>query len=247
VAACLITLIGCGKGNPGAAAPQATTARGAAPAPTTPGGQGRTPSASAQDAFAAAVNLKPSDVPGFRASSRAKQATTPAEEQLVRELGKCAGGLGGALGSGDRSSPQFQRHVNVLQIGVSSGVSFLGSAAGGVAQLAVLRSPRTRGCLGHYLQRLLESQHYGAAKVTHVQVTQGSPPAAGTAGGFGWRLTADFTLHGLNVPFYLDILGFVYQRSEVTLTSSGEVFPFPATIEEQLFELLLSRARSHRI
>ena len=47
------------------------------------------------------------------------------------------------------------------------------------------------------------------------------------------------------MPFYLDILGFLYGPSEVTLRSSSLLRPFPAAAEEQLFRLLLARAVSH--
>jgi hypothetical protein len=256
--ACCALLAACGKGGsqgattvvatghtlapptastPGTTAPQR-------PAPKAPKGGGSLDARAL--AFATAVNLRASDVPGFNATAKSQRQTTPAEERLVRELAACAGGLGGALGGGEQASPQFKRKVNVLQVSVSSNVSFLPSAANAGAQLKVLRSPHTRECLATYLRRLLAQQRYGSgARVSHVAVAQGTPPAAGTSGGFGWRLTAIFTVKHLNVPFYLDILGFLDRRAEVSLVSSGEALPFPAAIEERLFELLLARSRTH--
>lgn len=259
--ACCALLAACGKSSPQSVTtvvasgttktppPASTVPQSTAPQKTTPGepkhGGQSPPSDARARSFAAAVNLRASDLPGFSATTRSQRRTTPSEERIERELAACAGGLGSALGSGEQASPQFKHKVNVLQVSVSSNVSFLPSAADGGAQLTVLRSPRTRGCLATYLRRLLSQQRYGGAQVTHVGVTQGTPPAAGTTGGFGWRLTAVFTVKRLNVPFYLDILGFLYKGAEVTLVSTGEALPFPAAIEERLFELLVTRARSH--
>ncbi|HEX5223977.1 MAG TPA: hypothetical protein VFW29_02495 [Solirubrobacteraceae bacterium] len=257
---CCTLLVACGKTSPhtvttvvargSTAAPPAKTAppsggpKGQAPGEPKGGGGKAPPSDAQARSFAAAVNLRAGDLPGFTATSRSQHKTTPAEESIERELASCAGGLGNALGSGEEASPQFKRKVNVLQVSVSSNVSFLPKAASADAQLKVLRSPHTRDCLGSYLRKLL-SQSRAGAQVTHVGVTQGTPPAPGSAGGFGWRLTAVFTVKRLNVPFYLDILGFLYKRAEVTLVSTGEALPFPAAIEERLFEMLLSRALSH--
>ena len=110
-------------------------------------------------------------------------------------------------------------------------------------ELAAIRSAHVRGCFAHYLGLLLKGQHYGGASVGPVSVASGTPPAPGTAGGFGWRLTATLTIRGLAVPFYLDILGFVYGPATVSLFSSGAVRPFPAAAEQRLFTLLLHRAK----
>ena len=68
--------------------------------------------------------------------------------------------------------------------------------------------------------------------------------APGTSGGFGWRVTVPVELHDIQVPFYLDILGFVDRTARVTLFSSGAIRPFPASVEQQLFSLLLNRAKA---
>jgi hypothetical protein len=46
------------------------------------------------------------------------------------------------------------------------------------------------------------------------------------------------------VPFYLDILGFVDRTARVTLFSSGAIRPFPARVQQQLFALLINRAKA---
>jgi hypothetical protein len=102
-----------------------------------------------------------------------------------------------------------------------------------------------RRCLSHYVSGLLDSQRYHGAKISPVTTKQGSPPAVGTAGSFGLRFTATLTLHSVPIPLYIDILGFVEGWAVVSLFATGLPEPVPAKIEEQLFSLLLARAKSH--
>ncbi len=69
----------------------------------------------------------------------------------------------------------------------------------------------------------------------HVKIAQGIPPALGTSGGFGWRVTAHAALNGISVPIYLDVLGFIYGTAEVRLQSTGLVAPFPGSAQEHLY------------
>jgi len=236
---------GCGKGGHVVSGPsssaivtQATTTAPAAP-------QGRPLTAAEERAFAHAVNLTAEDVPGFSAAPKEHAAETPAEEALQRRLQRCLGGSGSGRAKPALSSENFTRRGNVLGQSVSSAVGFASSAAQASAELAQLRSPHTRVCLSGYLEALFRSKRFGGAPVQRVSIAQGTPPAPGTAGGFGWRIRAELLVRGLPVPFYLDILGFVFGPSEVTLQSAGVLVPFPAGAQEQLFSLLLQRARAH--
>ena len=121
------------------------------------------------------------------------------------------------------------------------------SAAQAEKGLAALRSAHVRGCFTRYLNQLFRSEKFGGANVGPVTIQSGTPPAPGTSGGFGWRVTATFTVHGIKVPIYLDFLGFVDGPAEVTLLSSGLLRPFPATVQQKLFTTLLSRAKEHRL
>jgi hypothetical protein len=233
--------------------PGATPQPGTAPQPATPPESGAppqkgVPSPQKMSAFAGAVNLRLTDLPGFVVTPASAPSHKASERRLQEQLDTCAGALHGALGGGgEHSSPQFHRRGDPLQDGVSSDVSFLEASTSVASTLALLRSSHTRGCLAAYLKGLLAGQRFGGATVSSVSLQQGSPPATGSAGGFGWRVTAVFALRGLRVPFYLDILGFVYRRAVVTLLSSAVVVPFPAGAEEHLFELLLTRARAQSL
>ena len=128
----------------------------------------------------------------------------------------------------------------------SSSISFSRSAKAAASELATLRSPRTRGCLQRYVQALLRSRHLGGVTFKHITIAQGKPPALGTSGGFGWRVTAYAALKGISVPVYLDVLGFIYGTAEVRLLSTGLVSPFPAGAQERLYRTLVTRAKAQQ-
>src|ERR1019366_6931793 len=75
----------------------------------------------------------------------------------------------------------------------------------------------------------------------------GNPPAQGVTGSFGLRISTAIVVRSVRIPFYLDILGFVYGPTEVILQSSGIPVPFPAAAEQHLYTLLLSRAKAQHL
>jgi hypothetical protein len=257
-------LASCGKGGysvtsshaSGATTATATSPATSTPAPTTrppaAGGHGSSPTHAQALAFAHAVNLTAADVPGFTASPH-RHASSPNERRLEGQLRSCLGtGAAKALGASpgslaEVSSPDFQVRRGIVELSVGSEVSVAHSSAEAAAALTAIRSERVRKCLSDYMRALLSSQHYGdGARVIEVKLDSGSPPAPGTSGGFGWRVRATLVLRGVDLPFYVDILGFVYGPAQVTLTSTGDVRAFPAAAQEQLFRTLLARARAHK-
>lgn len=245
-------LAACGKGaytTASTASTPATTGAGA-----THGGapDGRSPTQAQALAFARAVNLTAADVPGFSPTHKSERES-PAEQRLQQQLRSCSGAQGArALQHtqttlAEASSPDFELHRSVLALSVSSEVSVAHSSAQAAATLTAIRDPRVRACFSRYLSSLLKSQRYSGASVVGVSIASGTPPAPGTSGGFGWRVTATFAIRGIHISFYFDILGFVYGPSQVTLESSGTVRPFPAKAQEELYAQLLARARAHTL
>jgi hypothetical protein len=197
-------------------------------------------------AFAHAVNLTAADLPGFTASSKHERETAQ-EKQQEREMQRCVGSVGSARGLAEASSKDFELKHDILDLSVSSEVSVARTPATATAELAAIHGAHVQGCLSHYLSLLLKSQQYGGATISPVSIESGTPPAPGTTGSFGWRVTATLTTHRIRISFYIDILGFVYGPARVTLFSSGVLQPFPAQAEERLFTLLLHRAKAHSI
>jgi hypothetical protein len=232
-------LMACGK-----SAPRATTGRSAAAGPSPTATHATTRQRAL--AFARAVNLTASDVPGFSVSAKHERDTAE-EKQLEHRMLRCAGNFTGGKGLAEVSSKDYALKRGILDLGVSSEVGVAQTPALAARELQAIRSAHVRGCFSRYLDLLFKSKQFGAAIVSPVSIAAGTPPAPGTAGGFGWRVTATFSVQRIKVSLYLDILGFVYGSARVTLFSSGVLGPFPAQIQQGLFGLLLSRAKAHRL
>jgi hypothetical protein len=242
-----------GSGGSGASGDGAS-GDGAKSAPTPPAG--KSPSRERALAFAQAVNLTADDVPGFTVKTK-HDSDSAREKELGRELAQCTGAKGLSSGEktfpgegkavADESSKDFELQHGVIDFSVSSGVSVQSSAADARKGLQAIRSAHVRKCFSHYLQRLFAGQHVQGATPGPVSIQAGIPPAPGTSGGFGWRITASFTIRGIKVPIYLDFLGFVDGPAEVTLLSSGLLRPFPAEVQQHLFATLLARAKAHEL
>jgi hypothetical protein len=238
LAATLGSLASCG-GTSSTARSTATTRRATAPA-------SEAPTRSTALAFAHAVNLSATDVPGFTASAT-HEHETKVEKRLQRKLLGCLGGGRSEPTLASVSSPSFKREAGIVQQGLSSSVSVTRTSAGSRRELAELRSNHTRACLQSYLDQLFKGPAFHGAPVDHVSISRGVPPSFGTTGSFAWRITVGFTVHSIRIPFYLDVLGFVYGPSQVMLLSSGLPVPFPAKAEEHLFSVLAARARAQGV
>jgi hypothetical protein len=258
VPACAL-LSACGKGAyTGASSTSSTTTTTTTTGAATKHGKGDahpggSPTHAQALAFAQAVNLTATDVPGFT-PSRTPQHESATERRLQGQLRSCGGGAGasapqrspGALAQA--SSPHFELKRGILALSASSEVNVAHTAAEADGTLTAIRSPRVRACFSQYLSALLKSQQHAPAEtVLGVSIASGTPPAPGTTGGFGWRVTAKLAVRGIHVSLYFDILGFVIGPAQVTLTSSGTVEPFPARAQEQLYTELLTRARAQKL
>jgi hypothetical protein len=197
-------------------------------------------------AFAHAVNLKATDVPGFTATPR-QETETPRERELQRGLRHCAGpvAFGGAVL--DEQSPSFKVKRDVLDLGVSSEVAVAPTPAAAASALRSIRGAHLQRCFSHYLTALLAGQRGGGAQLRPVTIATGTPPAPGASGSFGWRITATMVVARIHISLYVDILGFVLGPARVTLVSSGAIRPFPALVQQRLYSLLLARARASAI
>ena len=246
-----VLVAGCGGGEHTAAKTSTGSAAVKARQGTVAPGAGATAGSSTAEvakarAFAVAVNLRASDLPGFHASTE-HQHQGAAEKRLEPELSRCVGG-GGAKGAAtEMGSKTYERGASVITQSVSSQVSVARTAASAARELAVIRGRHLQGCLSQYFNQLLASQNLNGAKIGPVSTKQGSPPAPGADGSFGLRFIETLTLHRLRIPFYVDILGFVKGRAEVSLFTFGVPRQFPAALEERLFSLLLERAKAHSV
>lgn len=195
-------------------------------------------------AFAHTVNLRAADLPGFKVAADHEHETA-AEKRLEHEALRCAGTPSASDQLAEASSKSFKFEHGVLAFSVSSSVGVARTAAIAAKELSAVRSRRTQGCLSHFLDELFKGREYHGASVSPFSITAVTPSAPGTTGSFGWRISAKVTTHRVAVPVYLELLGFVYGRSAVTLFTSAVPVPFPPVTEQHLFSLLLERA-THR-
>jgi hypothetical protein len=244
--ATVVLVAACGKSSHFSTGKSAH-ARAATKSKGTPKGAETPATKTEAEAFASAVNLSAGDLPGFKAAAHEHESAKDKAEE--RELLRCMArtfpshaGAGGSLAEAD--SHEYSREAGPFRVSVSSGVTVARSAATAVKELAAIRSEKTRSCLKQYLEKLLKDGKFEGSKASVVSIKQGTPTAAGTSGTYGWRITAGFVVHGVKVPLYLDFLGFVYNRAEVSLFTSGLSAPFPSGAERYLFALLVERAKA---
>jgi hypothetical protein len=238
----------CGRSNPNVVSTEtvhaAQTGSGAGATGAPPTGVNKQLTKTQALAFAHAVNLASADVPGFKASAEHRHETA-IEKRRQRELLGCAGSnVNAGEGLAAVSSPVFKLERGILDLSVNSEVSVARTPALALEELSTIRGTHFRECLSHYLDLLFKEQSRGGTTVGPISMVQGTPPAPGAAGSFAWRITATITARGVKLPFYQDMLGFVYGSAEVSLVSSGALRPFPAAVQQQLFSLLLKRAKA---
>jgi hypothetical protein len=231
-------LASCGGGSHTTSSSRSTAGTPQPGAPT-----GKVPTKPQALAFARAVNLTAADMPGFSASST-HERKTPRERRLERQALACAGSVASEKKIAEASSREFELKRGILDLGVSSEVSVARTSTIAARGLSALRGAHVRDCFSHYLDLLFKEQRSAGATAGPVSIQSGTPPAPGTTGGFGWRVTATFTVRHITVHLYMDLLGFVYGPAQVTLFSSGVLRPFPATVQQRLFALLLRRAKA---
>ncbi len=195
-------------------------------------------------AVAQAINLRPADLPGFHAEPTEKSSSHEGG-RFGRKMQQCEGGATQTSPVAEVSSLSFKRSASIAEQSVSSSVAVARTATIAAKELGLLDSAHTRSCLSEAIHLLLPTNR--GASIGPVSIAHGTPPSSGTAGSYGLRVSSSITVRSVRIPFYMDILGFVYKSTEVTLVSFGLPEPFPAATEQQLYTLLLQRAKAHGI
>jgi hypothetical protein len=193
--------------------------------------------------LALALNLRASDLPGFTVAKE-RQHATRAEQSREYRLLRCMGGRTSSDALAEASSKSFERQAQVVRVSVSSSVTIVRTPAQAEAELKAIRSDHTRTCLARFMGELLASQTHKGASEKLVSISKATPSAAGTSGTFAWQIVGAVTLQSVRVPFYLELVGFSRGQDEVELLSFGLPVPFPAAAEQELFALLVERAKA---
>ena len=133
---------------------------------------------------------------------------------------------------------------------IASSVDVVNSERFAAGDIAVLRSDRGRGCLEHELIGAISTtlsvsgptmRRSGGFSSRHFPVD-----APGTTGSAGVRITetVTYSYSETTVPVYIDFVVFTLEPVEVTVTAVSPVQPGPEEPDEQLLQLLLTRAKA---
>jgi hypothetical protein len=226
VAMTVMLLVGCG----GSTHASSTSASVSANAPIT---------TARAAAYAKAVNLEPTDLPGMSVQSSEDDAPPG---PLGGEAARCAGAVNPNLMVARIRSANFSGAAHEL---IRSEVIVWPSAALATRDRVVGRSRRALLCAQRlisreFAQRIGVKSHVGQARVSRLA------PLPGIPGSFGIRIETPL-LGAHTGSNYVDAVAFVHGRSSVTLYATGILRPVPAATERRLLSLLYSRAEAHKL
>ena len=244
-------LAGCGSGGSSSSATTAATTRTAGSAAATPASEAHnvvsahaSPTARISRAqavaFAHAVNLRASDIPGMQTSGQ------EGEHHGNGEVARCLGAAHTDSLAEIRSLSFKSKSASDEILGVQSEVTVLPSAAAAAREIAAIRTPRVKACMEQIVERGLAKARTGRIAKSKPSFTWASADIPGTEGSFAVRVVMPFANNetGISASYYSDILAFASGPAIVELVADGAPQPYPSASEEHLLSLLLSRAKS---
>ncbi len=233
---------GCGKTLPRSlSSKQPTSARHAALAPPAASVTVPLPVTAARvAAFAHAVQLVASDVPGSQAKSRSR--TSPAEE---REAAECT--AHGVRAVGGERSPEMLRGQGLERETISSAVAVLASPAMVRTDLAYAASTAGMSCYARTLQRSLGRERGGQITIGRVSLHPVAISVPGTGSASGVRVTGSIGLTGtrVSVPLFVEAISLAWGPAEIDLYATSFVQPVAERTEQGLLSVLRGRALLH--
>jgi hypothetical protein len=218
------------------------------------GGGSANPASPAQ-AVANAINLRPSDVPGFHIANNSgvTESGNPAGEfqrcfgTLTVSAGSGAGVVTDAAVSdlGSFSSPDFVEREGLSTVSLGSQVSFVSDSAL-ASDAAAARNPRFAECFAQALAAITYDAH-------GVQVTGSDPtaetlpvpivPERGVDPLLGLRANIVWSANGTQIPVTADIYLVGVGHKELSLFDLSTEHPYSTSAEGHLLALLVRRAR----
>jgi hypothetical protein len=248
-------LAGCGSDGPSPATGTATTttaataaAGSAATSPTTGvhtvvsthASQTARISRAQAVAFAHAVNLRASDIPGMQTSGQ------EGEHHGNGEVARCLGAAHTDSLAEIRSLSFKSKNASGEGLGVQSEVTVLPSSAAAAREMAAFRTPRVKACVERIVERSLAKARTGRIAKSKPSFTWASADIPGTEGSYAVRVVMPFANNetGISASYYADILAFASGPAVVELVADGAPQPNSSPSEERLLSLLLIRAKS---
>ncbi len=231
-------------GAPAQTVPTQSTPRAHAPkvpgSPPVPVPLGVTPARAA--AFAHAVELTSSDVPG---AHQAPASKTPSARE--REAAQCGGHAAPTIGSAH--SPELQRGHGLERETISSSVEVLRDAHSVEKHLNGTKSSGGLRCYERVLARSLQSEADPNIKLLGVTVAPLRVSVAGAGRAEGLRILARVGVPGAGavVRLYVDAVTLPYGPAEIDLFGTSFVQPVAERTEQELLTLLHQRALAQKL
>ena len=104
-------------------------------------------------------------------------------------------------------------------------------------------------CVAHVLTRNYADKAIRDARWGRFTISKLTLALPGVKVTIGIRVVATLNLaySEVSVPIYVDLLGFADGPAEVLLSTASVTQPMPAATEQEMLELLLTRARAHSL
>ena len=192
-------------------------------------------------AIAAAINLRLSDLPGFRVSNNAGVSTSGDPDTQFQQ---CFGTVPDAASAPSFDSPDLVSGGGLESVSVGSTVSFVTPS---VLQrdAAVARNPRFPRCFSDALAAISMSAN-------GVQITASNPTAAtlpipvsastSVDPVLGMRAAMTWTADGNDIPVYVDVYLVGVGHDELGIFMFSTQDPFSTSTEQRLVNLVVARA-----
>jgi hypothetical protein len=202
-------------------------------------------SVAAAVAFARAVNLTASDVPGADARKRERHSGPRARQREKRALAKCLG-IQPVHEIVDVKSPQLDRGTGIEGESFTSSVTVVERTAEAAREIEAVRRFHGGPCLVNFLRRSLHEDSSGRTRLIALHVSQLPIHVVDTAASGGLRIEVVLrTARRARFALYTDELAFAVGPAEVELGAFSVAQPVAATTEQQLLSLLAQRARAY--
>jgi hypothetical protein len=200
--------------------------------------------APSSQAIAAAINLKPSDMPGFKASGSSSSSSSSASNDPVESrMARC-----GVAMSHPREvsadSPDFKKSSGVDFEQVSSHVGLERSPGTVATDLEAVRSSRVLNCFDKVLDGAQVGASIGSQTMHMIDVHASSLAytVRGSDDAVDLRISLAYNPPGPVLTVFLDFRTIATGHDEVMLTTVRTFQPFPAAKANRLVALLLRRA-----
>jgi uncharacterized protein YceK len=201
-------------------------------------------------AYARAVNLVASDMPGAEIIKPEKERGAPSQASV--QVASCAGGVSPTRRVANIKSATFKLGRAGALAQVKSSVEAFPTAALATQNYTALRSARGRACIARLFPQLLEGKTTASVRVGPITTSFLPSPLPVGQESFGVRVVSTFTGSSLTggevrIPVYVDVYAILAGPAEINFSDSAVAHPVAPSTERRLLSLLYSRAQEHKL